>query len=117
MFPIRSLTSQQENMFALAAGFILLQVRLLPLQKGQNSNQLVRNSPIGRAMAFRLNFLSCCFRKVSHQFPVWHILCCYFSFVVKGGNGKEKLSVGFRREARDKIYFCDNETIWYNTAN
>jgi hypothetical protein len=48
-------------------------------QKGQNSNQLVHNSPIGRVMAFRLNFLSCCFKKVSHKFPAWHILCYYFS--------------------------------------
>jgi hypothetical protein len=36
---------------------------------------------------------------------------------VKGGNEKENLRVGFERESKDKIYFCDNETIWYNVTN
>jgi hypothetical protein len=35
-------------------------------------------------MVFHLNFLSCCFRKVSYQFPVWHILCCCIPLIVKG---------------------------------
>jgi hypothetical protein len=42
-------------------------------------------------MAFRLNFLSCCFKKVSNNFPAWHILCCYFSLIVKRVDGKSQI--------------------------